>query len=55
MPGMIRYRCGQNEPIEFGGKGGNRTLDPGIMRDMDAIISIYIQILTDALRLFTGR
>lgn len=37
------------------GKGGNRTLDPGIMRDMDALYAIYIQSLTMITRLGAGR
>jgi hypothetical protein len=42
-------------PDMAGGKGGNRTLDPGIMRDMDALTTLYIQLVTQAPNLVTGR
>ena len=29
--GIKRYRCDRNTSCKNGGKGGNRTLDPGIM------------------------
>ena len=38
-----------------GGKGGNRTLDPGIMRDVAAVISVYIQIVMMAVSSGAGR
>ena len=31
VPGTVRYLCDRNEPVDSGGKGGTRTLDPGIM------------------------
>jgi hypothetical protein len=31
VPGIKRYLSGQNEPLIYNGKGGTRTLDPGIM------------------------
>jgi hypothetical protein len=41
--------------IEFGGKGGTRTLDPGIMREVAALVTLHIQILRQALNLRAGR
>jgi hypothetical protein len=43
------------EVIEFGGKGGTRTLDPGIMRDVDALYSLCIQLLMHLLKPPSGR
>ena len=41
--------------IDFGGKGGNRTLDPGIMRDMDALYTLYIQLVALVTKLAAGK
>jgi hypothetical protein len=45
----------ENPFIRNGGKGGNRTLDPGIMRDMDVLYALCNQLLTMISKLVAGR